>query len=195
MQKDSDTPPARFFGYGSLVNRATHDYPGAEPALLAGWRRVWVHTALRPVAFLSVEPAPGVAIAGLVAEVPRGDWAALDAREYAYRRHAVTAAAHPCGSGIAAQVYAVPQPQSASPSQTHPILLSYLDAVVQGFLREFGPAGAADFFATTAGWDAPVLDDRAAPRYPRAQPLSRAETGLVDRLLADHGVWRLSGES
>jgi len=184
MQKDSDTPPTRFFGYGSLVNRATHDYPAAEPALLAGWRRVWVHTALRPVAFLSVEPASGVSIAGLVARVPGADWAALDAREFAYTRHAVTAQT---GAGpLAAQVYAVAQ--GRAPGARHPILLSYLDAVVQGFLREYGPGGAAAFFATTAGWQAPVFDDRAAPRYPRAQVLGRSERATVDDALAALGV-------
>ena len=29
----------RFFGYGSLVNRDTHDYPNAVRATLSGWRR------------------------------------------------------------------------------------------------------------------------------------------------------------
>ena len=52
-----------FFGYGSLVNRATHDYPGAQPAQLHGWRRVWVRTDLRDVVFLSVRPDPGTTIA------------------------------------------------------------------------------------------------------------------------------------
>ena len=36
-----------FFGYGSLVNRATHDYRQAVPARLKGWRRVWRGTDLR----------------------------------------------------------------------------------------------------------------------------------------------------
>ena len=174
----------RFFGYGSLVNRATHDYPGATPARLAGWRRVWVHTPARPVAFLSVERAAGSTIAGLVAHVPGGDWAALDAREFAYARHAVTAQG-PTGD-LPAQVYAVPDGQP--PTDAHPILLSYLDAVVQGFLREWGRDGAADFFATTAGWQAPVLDDRADPRYPRAQALSTRERATVDEGLARVGA-------
>lgn len=178
------TGPARFFGYGSLVNRATQSYPGAQAARLTGWRRVWVQTG-RPLALLSAEPAPGVVIDGLVAEVPGSDWAALDRREAAYLRHAVTT---DCGP---AQVYAVPAGPQASPGQRHPILLSYLDVVVQGFLREFGPGGAARFFASTAGWDCPVLDDRAAPRYPRAQRLDAAETDLVDGALAALGVVRL----
>lgn len=187
MQGDSDNRAARFFGYGSLVNRATHDYPGAQAASLTGWRRVWVHAAVRPAAFLSVERAPGVIIAGLLAEVPGADWAALDAREFAYARYPVVAAT--AAGGVAAQVYAVPQGQP--PGLRHPILLSYLDAVVQGFLREYGPAGAEAFFSTTAGWQAPVLDDRADPRYRRAQTLSRAERAAVDAALAALGVRRV----
>ncbi|THD81461.1 gamma-glutamylcyclotransferase [Aliigemmobacter aestuarii] len=171
-----------FFGYGSLVNRATHAYPGARPAELSGWRRVWVHTPARDLAFLSVRPDPATRIEGLVAEVPGGDWAALDAREYAYRRHHVTARTG--DAALPAQVYAVPGSEAAAPSPAHPILLSYLDAVVQGFLGEYGEAGAERFFATTDGWEAPILDDRAAPLYPRARRLTRFETGCVDALLA-----------
>ena len=183
MQGKTDMA-ARFFGYGSLVNRATHDYPGAQAAALQGWRRVWVHTPARPVAFLSVERCADTTIQGLVADVPGGDWAALDTREFAYARHPVTAET-PAGA-LPAQVYAVPEGQA--PTAGHPILLSYLDAVVQGFLREYGAEGAAGFFATTAGWQAPVLDDRAAPRYPRAQALSTRERATVDEGLARVGA-------
>ncbi|WP_413852704.1 gamma-glutamylcyclotransferase family protein [Albidovulum sp.] len=168
-----------FFGYGSLVNRATHGHAPAAPARLAGWRRVWRHTALRPWPFLSVEPGTA-GIDGLVAAVPRGDWAALDLRESAYRRH-------PLDPGLLspapdwatrAEIYAV-DPAHALAPRPLPILLSYLDTVVQGFLREFGEEGVARFFATTVGWTA-LLDDRAAPLYPRHQPLTAAERALAD---------------
>ena len=169
-----------FFGYGSLVNRATHDHDPAAPAELSGWRRVWRHTEARPVAFLSVEPAEGVTIAGLVAAVPGGNWAALDQREHAYDRVIVPPATVRAEAAWADTVslYAVRDP--GQPSIRHPVLLSYLDTVVQGFLREFGPIGAEAFFDTTAGWEAPILDDRAAPRYPRHQRLSRAERAAVN---------------
>lgn len=178
------------FGYGSLVNRRTHALRPAVPARLLGWRRVWVHTNARPVAFLSVEPAAGVAIDGLLAAIPGGDWAPLDARETAYDRLPLPAAAlrHSLPASPAASVYAVPPAEARCPSPRHPILLSYLDTVVQGFLEEFGAAGAAAFFATTAGWEAPVQDDRAAPRYPRACPLTTAERAAVDAGLAALGV-------
>ncbi|MDV7142380.1 gamma-glutamylcyclotransferase family protein [Tropicimonas sp. TH_r6] len=169
----------QFFGYGSLVNRATHNYPRTRPARLDGWRRVWVHTNLRPVAYLSVEKAENV-IEGLVAEVPGADWAALDSRERAYDRHPIRAVLQECGSDAQAQVYAVPDSHAAAPDITHPVLLSYIDTVVQGFLEVFGEAGAKRFFATTAGWHAPILNDRAAPRYPRAQACDAWVLAFVD---------------
>ena len=174
---------AQFFGYGSLVNHATHGYDNARPALLEGWRRRWVSTSLRPVAYLSVEPWEGE-IAGLVAEVPGGDWTALDAREAAYDKHPVTVRLHACGSDAAARVYAVTPDHAAPPDTAHPVLLSYIDTVVQGFLEVFGEAGARAFFETTAGWGGPILDDRAAPRYPRATALTPAERAVVDAALA-----------
>ena len=178
----------RFFGYGSLVNRATHGYPNARPARLAGWRRVWAHTTLRELAFLSVVPDPGAEIEGLVADVPDGDWTALDARERAYDRHPVGVRLAACGSASDAVVYAVTPAHAAPDGTAHPVLLSYVDTVVQGFLREFGAAGAERFFTSTHGWDMPILDDRAAPRYPRAQGLTDRERGLVDAALRDIGA-------
>ncbi len=174
----------RVFGYGSLVNRATHDMAAVEPARLAGWRRIWMHLPGRAVAILSVLPAADT-IDGLLCSVPGGDWTSLDRREALYRRHPVMARGGGTGP-IAAQIYAVPDPgRQAGP---HPILLSYLDVVVQGLLREFGQDGVARFFATTEGWAAGVLDDRAAPRYPRARALTHAERALVDTGLAAVGA-------
>ncbi|MCB4378904.1 gamma-glutamylcyclotransferase [Synechococcus sp. MU1644] len=172
-----------FFGYGSLVNRATHNYPQAQHATLKGWRRVWVRTALRDVVFLSARPAEGHSINGLIASVPGADWAALDLRETGYDRiDATHAVQHQAGASDIA-VYQVPT-DSQREDGDHHILLSYLDVVVQGFHREFGEAGAEHFFATTDGWNTPVYDDRAAPLYPRAQQLTKAERALTDRLLA-----------
>jgi len=169
-----------FFGYGSLVNRATHDFEDAHPAQLSGWRRAWRHTRLRPVAFLTAVPAPGHAIDGLVAHVPGDDWAALDERERAYDRTPVTEITdHAVPRAIHVQVYSIPQGKHGVPDETHPVLLSYLDVVVQGYLREFGEAGVQRFFESTDGWDAPILDDRAAPVYGRHQRLRDDERALV----------------
>ncbi|AVO37620.1 gamma-glutamylcyclotransferase family protein [Pukyongiella litopenaei] len=179
-----------FFGYGSLVNRATHAYPDLHRARLRGWRRAWAQTSLRSVAFLTIVPAdPQAEIDGLTARVPGSDWAALDAREWAYDRITVTAeVTHPAPHPREIAVYSVPPRHRNAPGGDHPILLSYLDVVVQGYLREFGEPGAARFFASTDGWQAPVLDDRAAPRYPRHQRLTEAETALVDDLLGTCGA-------
>lgn len=170
-----------FFGYGSLVNRATHTYLNPRPATVTGWRRMWRHTSLRPVAYLTVMPCPGGRLDGMLADVPGRDWAALDLREAAYIRS-------PAETGRSAQIYHIPEGHHAAPTQTHPILLSYVDTVVQGYLATFGQGGVARFFDTTDGWNAPILNDRAAPSYPRATVLTGAERAMVDRLLISVGA-------
>ena len=70
--------PPRFFGYGSLVNRATQDYPNIRQERIKGWARAWRHTGLREVAFLTAIRSPFSEIDGLSADVPDADWAALD---------------------------------------------------------------------------------------------------------------------
>ena len=170
-----------FFGYGSLVNRQTHAYGHAERATVRGWRRIWRHTALRPVAFLTAVPDPQSTIDGLIAPVPNGDWRALDAREHAYDRVVLKDSPdHPLPYDPQVAIYSIPRGKHGAPDMAHPVLLSYLDVVVQGYLHEFGEAGVARFFQTTDGWDAPMLDDRAHPHYPRHQSLPPDETALVD---------------
>ena len=183
-----------FFGYGSLVNATTHDFADPRPARLTGWRRAWRHTDLRPVAFLTAIPAPGHEIAGVIAQVPHADWEALDQREWAYDRIPASAEiTHALTTDPEISVYAVPEDRQNDGSETHPVLLSYLDVVVQGYLRVFGEQGVQHFFDTTDGWEAPFLDDRAEPRYPRHRQLSHAETALVDAHLDRLGVRPLAG--
>jgi len=178
-------PHPFFFGYGSLVNKATHDYPDAMRARITGWRRCWRHTTLRELAFLSVTKVPGVEIDGLIAAVPGGDWAALDERERAYERHPLAKGEieHPHTEDILVHIYST-QPSIAAPrSVRHPVLLSYLDTVVCGFFDLFGEDGVRRFFDTTEGWDVRVLDDRNTPIYPRAISTTQKERRRIDAAL------------
>ncbi len=173
-----------FFGYGSLVNRLTHDYPSFKTARVKGWQRIWQPSPFRPVAFLSVVPAIDEWLVGAIAKVPNADWAALDERERAYIRRPVndTHAEHDV-EGADLHIYAVENPVAPNPAQ--PILLSYIDVVAQGFMAEHGEEGVYDFFKTTKGWEVPVKNDRQAPLYPRSQNVTVKERDLVDRLLRD----------
>lgn len=174
-----------FFGYGSLVNRATHDYTDAHPARIGGWRRAWRHVEGRKVAFLTAVPDPDSVIDGLVAHVPGGDWDALDMREHAYARVLADDVEHGIMGAHEIHIYHAPADMHAPATEMRPVLLSYVDVVVQGYLREFGEEGVARFFETTDGWDAPMKDDRDAPSYPRHQRLTRGETAMVDGWLEE----------
>ena len=178
----------RFFGYGSLVNAATHEFEGLSPARLRGWRRTWVLTSARPVSYLSVTSDPSGVIDGAVAAVPAGGWAALDLREAAYERHCVAGAVDPAAPGIC--VYAVPDAgRRGGPGG---ILMSYLVTVVQGFRKLHGAGAALRFFETTDGWDAPLIEDLDAPVYSRTPRLHAADVELtrqgLSRVLSGAGA-------
>ena len=176
-----------FFGYGSLVNRATHHYAPAHRARVSGWKRAWRYSASRGVPFLTAVPCPATEIDGLVALVPGADWRALDEREAGYARQSAGPGLSAEAGVDEAQIYAVPAADWAADIDA-PIWLSYVDVVLQGYLREFGEEGVRDFMATTEGWEIPIIDDRARPGYPRHQPVSAAHRAWFDSLLADIGA-------
>ncbi len=171
------------FGYGSLVNTATHDYGQAHVAELNGWRREWHYTTLRDLAYLSAIPDPNSTIKGVVLKAPAMD-ENLERREQAYARHPVSdIITHSAKTLPDINVFAIPPKVHRPHHAKSALLLSYIDVVVQGYLREFGEAGVQGFFKTTHGWGAPVIDDRANPIYPRHQRLSKQETELTDHYL------------
>lgn len=171
-----------FFGYGSLVNARTHDHPDTSPATLRGWRRSWRHTSRRPYAYLSVLPDPATSIQGLLARIPRGDWSDLDQREAGYSRQVLPmdGIEHALPVQPEIQMYQTHRSTDLTGRAIYPILLSYLDVVVQGFRDVFDDEGVAAFFNSTEGWDAGILDDRASPIYPRSQRLTPLEIELVN---------------
>lgn len=182
-----------FFGYGSLVNTATHDFPDPSPARAQGWRRGWRHSGGRAYAFLTAVAEPGAMIEGMIARVPGRDWAALDAREWAYDRvRATDQVRHALPQPAEIALYVVPETRHETARDCFPVLQSYLDVVVQGYLRVFGPDGVVRFFETTDGWDIPVLQDRGEPRYPRHQALSAQERAVVDDGMDRVGARRIA---
>jgi hypothetical protein len=174
------------FGYGSLVNRATlPDHVSAHPATVRGWRRGWraaSRSAAWGVCAVSIAEAPGAEIDGLVVTFDDAVWPVIEAREHRYHwfvlpgfeRRVITFRAEPAADRFG--------------DREHPIHMTYVETVLQGFIKEFGEAGARRFMTSTDGWHVPVLDDRAAPRYPRAQTLPAEERAFVDALLAEAGA-------
>lgn len=170
------------FGYGSLVNRGSLPaFVSARPGRARGWRRAWraaSETAAGGVCALSVVEAPGAVIEGLFVTFEDALRPVIDTREARYDPLAV------CDDDGGTAIIFRARPESDRfGDAANPVHLSYVDCVLQGYLREFGPDGVARFMETTEGWHVPLLDDRAAPRYPRAQQLSADERKLVDRML------------
>ena len=177
-----------FFGYGSLVNTSSHDFRDISNARLVGWRRVWQRTNLRDFSFLSVHTSDDFSIDGVIANVPDGNWTKLDKREAGYDRIIGSEMIeHTTSKADSISFYRIPDHKLANLEKC-PILLSYLDVVLMGFLQRFGKQGFANFFETTDGWDCGILNDRYNPRYPRAQEYESGFYSTVDNALIDKEI-------
>ncbi len=190
-------PVVAYFGYGSLVNRATlqTDYVAAVPARLNGWRRCWRPRKntdpRRHLSMLSAWQRGGHAIDGLLVFDRLDHLPEVDQREAAYDRV-------PVGIDRVETDIDVPQGCTVYVYEAHtneaphdpgaPILQSYLDAVMQGFMHEFGRSGVLDFLHSTDGFERPVHVDRHAPVYSRAVPVPDHQRTLFDTLLEERGV-------
>ena len=184
------------FGYGSLVNVATHRTPvvATVSAELAGWRRVWKRRPSNPdsprdgIAFLSVEEAPGTTIQGVVMIDRAASLPDLDRREALYDRVALEPSAvrllerHPAlGPDVPFYIYRAAATADGAPPPR--MIRSYLDAVFQGYATRFGHDAVEAFLASTANAALEIEEDRDGPIYPRAVTLSDAERTAFDRIL------------
>lgn len=190
-----------YFGYGSLVNRDTlrTEIVAAFPARLRGWRRFW--RAQPDIGSISEEDgpdgprssmltagrAPGASIDGLLVFDRKANLSAVDQREMHYHRREIAAGDLQLAPGLTLPdcplyVYEARAELPELPGG-HAILGSYLDAVMQGFHREFGPDGVHRFIAETDAFHTPILDDRHQPRYPRHVILSDEERLLFGTAL------------
>jgi hypothetical protein len=203
-----------YFGYGSLVNRATlrTEIVAAFPARLNGWRRTWrpqpvmAHAAVPGAdpaigggagnaftpALLTAHRAPQAAIDGLLVIDLRVNLPAVDARERHYHRRDIGPGdLEFYGSapdiGCALHVYEARNELPSAEGAT-PILRSYLDAVMQGFCTEFGEDGLMRFVAETDDFHTPIHEDRHAPLYPRSVQLSAREIDLFDAALGQRPI-------
>ncbi len=188
-----------YFGYGSLVNRATHrtDIIGYSKVTLKGWRREWLarpNNSFGKVVLLSVKRCENSEIDGLVVIDHARNQASLDERESNYDRHIVAESSiteHNSTIGdintIRAKektsIYvAIPFPQPEEYEQ-YRILRSYLDAVMQGYLNKFGQEGVARFVNSTDNFEIGVREDRKDPRYPRSVATTQKEQSLFESLV------------
>lgn len=194
-----------YFGYGSLVNRATRPvYERALPARLSGWRRSWTHRGIRgdghtDCSSLTIDPTEesNAGIDGVLVSLTKADLPLLDAREAGYERLMVPMAdvellAEPeSGAAVPAKgdvivVYRSHVDNRHPASVGFPILQSYIDCVMAGYLTVFGSEGLQRFMHSTHGWHFPTQDDRAEPSYPRAVAVDAVQRADFDRLIKLH---------
>lgn len=193
-----NSPEVAYFGYGSLVNRQTlSGNKKAVPTQVSGWIREWKHCvnlSLGKICALTVSRRPGTKIHGVLILDSMVGLAEIDRREIGYSRENIEIE----DATLRARLEDVPAYTYVSTGEfnhwgnaEYPIWQSYLDCVLMGYIEVWGRKGAADFIATTEGWNqVPILNDRTAPKYPRAIDLSETNRRVIDDLLEEAGVSR-----
>lgn len=67
----------------------------------------------------------------------------------------------------------------------YPVHQSYIDTCLAGCLELGGEAAARRFIASTTGWEHDRVNDRTAPRYPRAARVNPEDFVVIDQLLSE----------
>lgn len=150
-----------------------------------------IETPHGKICALTVAPDPRVAIAGLVLFHDIRGFDELDQRESGYSRGPVPArldSPDHSTAGLGCFTYVGDPAHHRSGSNEFPIWRSYLDCVLAGYFELGGHWAMEDFIASTQGWDAPILDDRQTPLYPRAVALASDLERGIDETLAKHGL-------
>ncbi|WP_321336156.1 gamma-glutamylcyclotransferase family protein [Breoghania sp.] len=190
------TDTISYFGYGSLVNDSTRPANGvAVPGRLSGWRREWRIAGRMGnfgVCSLTVRPDASREVAGLMVREDASGLPDLDEREWRYERCELAAGAfrpdNPSLPPMAGFVYTARAEHYRWGDADHPILQSYVDCVLAGFLKYWGEAGVREFVQTTCGWHVPILPDRDEPFYPRAVKIDTQTQALFDDVLRKGGA-------
>ena len=185
-----------YFGFGSLVNTATlrTNYVDTIPVVLNGWRRHWQG---RPgiddpeIALLSIHRHEQSKLHGLLVVDNLENLTKVDEREEGYQRIRLGSEDFAIATGtqeLPEALYVYVANPAREPDARPPLLQSYLDAVMQGYLHQFGASGLSHFIETTIGFDREIIKDRHQPQYPRAIRLEKNHADLFDDTLSGAGV-------
>ncbi|MCV6548697.1 MAG: gamma-glutamylcyclotransferase [Cohaesibacter sp.] len=191
-----------YFGYGSLVNDRTRNLQSFGLAgRLKGFRRQWrmrghfrnkSDPGQSGVTALSVMRDQGAFCDGLLVFDHKDHLPMVDKRETNYARIELALSNFETDfdipAGVKAYIYIGQSPYDLWADRDYPILQSYSDAVMQGFLDKFGQAGLERFMQETQGWQVPVVQDRHDPIYPRPVRLDARQEQLFDALLQQQAI-------
>jgi hypothetical protein len=197
--------PQFIIGYGSLIDSQSKDriYPNTSenmPVTVDGFQRGWF--SMGPdvgysATFLGIKPNPAASFNGVMFQLlSLNALSQYDQREHSYCRVQVAMAnIHSLTQQPVAQgqywIYMPPADNVATPTETYPIIESYIDIFLSGCLdmqnKYHLPNYAEDCITTTTDWSKHWINDRIYPRRPLAnQPKATAIDKLLSKKLPNY---------
>lgn len=184
-------PENYIFGYGSLTNSKSREASlgtrsEAIPARISakfGYTRKWNQRSQTLMTALGLEKGSGSTINGVVYPVSGTDMDIWDARETGYERKLVpwelVQSTGWQGLPSTGKLWIYVSKNAATPDRDFPIVQSYVDVCLLGFL-EYGEDFAIEFLKSTEGWSEWWLNDRIMERRPWVY---LKEYNVIDKLL------------
>ncbi len=202
-KKNVPSPQNYIFGYGSLVNAESRaasfncmqSVVAARISAEFGYKRVWNYKGPGFTALGLQKTDSPMSINGIIYSVHADDMSVWDQREKYYNRielpwtfvESVDWMNLPKDGKL--WVYIPKAHYLASPS--HPLIQSYIDICVTGFL-DYGEAFAVEFLQTTDNWSMYWLNDRLVARRPwvHFKPHTRVDN-LLEQYPSKNNVFHL----
>jgi hypothetical protein len=184
------------FGYGSLVDQVSRVSGCIWPVQLIGFTRAWRHcidTQWGKVCALTIVPNGSAEVTGVLIPVNPAELVELDEREIGYIRRSVgrddvIGKSFSSSEPMKVFTYFSERRHLRPGCLEYPIWKSYVEYILARYIELFGKNASRAFIQETIGWEAPMLDDRLCPKYPRAEPLSAQMRTIIDESLATAGV-------
>ena len=185
-------------GYGSLLSHDSRSrFSGincqAIPVQLSGWRRAWsTRTLGEQQTCLSAKVEKGASFNAALVPIEQIS-PELAKREQDYEFIQVDSSQlslleqgqHRLSYEQLAtkQVWICQNKKNEAANASYPICQSYVDTCLAGCLETGLGDFTLAFLRSTRGWEDAWINDRAAPRYPRAAAITQRSVSLIDDIL------------
>lgn len=197
---DEICPETIVLGYGSLMNQSSREtYNNINslclPVKVHGWKREWVTRSVAEQqtyvgaiqaqnSVINAQAVPSVIDQMLLKREVDYRFVEIQPDSVQFTREVCPEIRQKINNS---NIYICESLLIEAPTKKFPVYQSYLDTCLAGCIEVGGEMEATAFMRSTSGWPSfGVIDDRAAPRYPRVGHISKESYEIIDSVLSEY---------